>query len=236
MTNPITQMPKPEASKYKDSRKLFLVPLFLIPPNAPDDGQQLLEQYWFQIRDHVENLERSLGKVTHVYHEMIFSEAEEGLEIIDQLNPRGCFFVHAMCHSEARLEATDDRALLEEIADWQRCLGLGLLSQKVLSTALEGYQETSKRRFEHIGARIDETLKDGQAGVLFIREDHRIQFPPDIQVFYVAPPTLDALKRWIDEQARAATKRHMEAQQDTEPEQDAQPDQPVEGEQPDVEK
>ena len=61
------------------------------------------------------------------------------------------------------------------------------------------------KRYERIAARIDETLGEGESGVLFIREDHRVQFPGDVQVFYVAPRALDALKRWIDEQVRAMT-------------------------------
>ena len=79
-------------------------------------------------------------------------------------------------------------ALLEESSDWQRCIGIGLVSEVVLSTALDGYQQATKRRFEHIASRIDETLVGDEAGVLFIRDDHRVQFPSDIRVFYVAPP------------------------------------------------
>ncbi len=30
-----------------------------------------------------------------------------------------------------------------------------------------------------------------------MREGHQVQFPTDIEVFYVAPPGLDEIKRWI---------------------------------------
>ena len=39
--------------------------------------------------------------------------------------------------------------------------------------------------------------------MLFISEGHGVQFPSDIQVFFVAPPALDAVKRWINDQMRA---------------------------------
>ena len=29
-----------------------------------------------------------------------------------------------------------------------------------------------------------------------MREGHQIQFPSDIQVFYIAPPSLDEIQRW----------------------------------------
>ena len=205
MSTRITQLPKPEAEQFKGQRKLFLVPIFLISPEAPEDGQTLLESYWSEVRDHVDNLERSLGRVSHVYHEIVYQDGDDGMLVLQEMNPKGSSFVKAMCHSDARLEATEDRALVEELTDWQRCLSLGLVSQNVLSMALEGLRQALDRRFEHIAKRIDETLQEGEAGVLFIREDHRVQFPSDLKVFYVAPPSLDALKRWIGDRMRAPT-------------------------------
>jgi hypothetical protein len=59
--------------------------------------------------------------------------------------------------------------------------------------------EIGKKRNEHIARKIDETLKDNEIGILLMRENHQVQFPPDIQVFYVAPPALDEIKRWLRE-------------------------------------
>ena len=209
----LSQFPKPEASQYAGCRKLFLVPLFALPPGVPEDGAQLLERYWSEVRDHVTNLERSLGAVSHVFHETVFSEGAEGLKMVEALNPGASAFVQAMCRSTASLEATEDRDLVEENADWQRCISIGLMSQKVISAALDGYRDTTQKRFEHMGARVEQTLGEGEVGVLFVREDHHIQFPSDIQVFYVAPPGLDALKRWMDAQTRPAAQPAATTQQ-----------------------
>ncbi len=35
------QFPRPEAGQYTGRRKLFLVPLFALPPGIPEDGAQL---------------------------------------------------------------------------------------------------------------------------------------------------------------------------------------------------
>ena len=40
-----------------------------------------------------------------------------------------------------------------------------------------------------------------EIGLLLIREGHQVQFPSDIEVFYIAPPSLDAIKRWVSERA-----------------------------------
>ena len=211
MTTPLSQFPKPEAGQYTGRRKLFLVPNLAFAPGVPEEGARLLDRYWSEVRDHINSLERSLGAVSHVYHETVFSEGDEAMRLLEQLNPKGCSFIQAMLQSTARLEATEDKALVDESFDWQRCISVGLASEKVLNTALEGLQQSTQKRFEHIGSRVDETLKEGEAGVLFVREDHRVQFPSDIQVFYVAPPALDALKRWIADQMRSARQNAQEA-------------------------
>ena len=140
---------------------------------------------------------------------------------LEQLNPQGYSFIRVMIESSATLEATEDQETLkktsdrqQEASEWQRCMSFALMSQakvasKVVPIASEGYQESvkeyqeaNKRRFEYIGSRIDETLNEGEAGILFIQENHQVQFPSDLQVFYVSPPGLDAIKRWIDDQMR----------------------------------
>ena len=217
MSTRLSQMPKPDAEQYQAERKLFLVPNFFLSPDTPQDGLDLLESYWSEIRDHVENLERSLGKVSHVYHEVVYADGDEGMRTLQEMNPKGSSFIHAMCQSDAKLEATEDRALLEESSDWRRCLSAGLVSEKVLSMAMEGYQQATKGRYEHIARRIDETLQAGESSVLFISEDHSVQFPSDVKVFYVAPRSLDALKRWITDQMRPPSPPPPEQSEEAEP-------------------
>ena len=229
MTTPLSQFSKPEAEQYQGSRKLYLVPNFSFGPDAPEEALGLLERYWSEVRDHVNNLERSLGSVAHVYHETLFSDGEEGMKLLDALNPSGYSFIQAMCSSTARLEATEDRALVEESSDWQRCISVGLISEKVITLALDGLQEVTQSRYQHMSSRIDETLQEGEAAVLFVREDHRIQFPSDIQVFYVAPPALDALKRWIGDRLRSAAPPSPEPPESPEPQ---EPEQSTEAQEP----
>jgi hypothetical protein len=62
----------------------------------------------------------------------------------------------------------------------------------------QAYAEANAKRYEHIAARIDQTLLEDETGILVIRDDHRVQFPSDLQVFYVAPPALNELRKWIE--------------------------------------
>ena len=110
-----------------------------------------------------------------------------------------CYFLvwRGECQSGAQLETAEDTALAEESMDWERHLLMGFVSQKVARMVSDFFTEASIKRYEHIANRIDETLKDNEAAILFIREGHGVQFPSDIEVFSVAPPALDEIHRWL---------------------------------------
>jgi hypothetical protein len=188
---------KPSVESFGGERKLFIVPLLFWSDNAPAEYSEKFELYWQQVSDHVSRLEESLGKVQRVYHESIFVGGEEGLEILEKLNASSCGIAREKCHNGAQLEETDDRELVEESMDWERCLLLGFMSQKVARMVSESYIETSRKRYEHIAKRIDETLKAGERAILFISERHRLQFPKDAQIFSISPPALDQIHRWL---------------------------------------
>lgn len=198
MTTPLSQIPRPQADRFRDRKKLFLVPIYVMPPDGPPDGLELVERYWSEVRDSIANLERSLGPASRVYHELIYAAGEDGLAQVDMMNPQGAAFIRAMCQSTAALHALEDAELVHEHTDWQRVLSLGPASQKVFAAALEGYQSTLQARYDRISEKLSEDLSEGDAAALFIREDHRVQFPADVQVFFVAPPSLDNLKRWLE--------------------------------------
>ena len=101
------------------------------------------------------------------------------------------------CQSGAQLEAVEDEELTDESLDWERHLLLGFVSRKVAKTVSDFFLEASRKRYEYIASRIDETLEDNEVAVLFIREGHMLQFPPDLEVFSVAPPALDETRRWL---------------------------------------
>jgi hypothetical protein len=75
------------------------------------------------------------------------------------------------------------------------------MTPKVYEFVSGHYRDTLAARWAQVAARIDKSLPADGAGVLFVRSDHAIQFPPGIQVFYVSPPALDEIQRWLRERA-----------------------------------
>ena len=139
---------------------------------------------------------------------------DEGLARIGEINPHGLALIETLARSEARLEPTEDLELLYQVSDWQRCMNAGLFSQHVRETAMAGYQEAASKRYEHVSSRIDDALKPAELGIMFMGQDHRVQYPQDVQVFYVSPPALNDINRWLEDQMRRMAQQAAQQAQD----------------------
>ncbi|RJQ36461.1 MAG: hypothetical protein C4555_07485 [Dehalococcoidia bacterium] len=201
MPEELGKLEKPEAGQFAGRRKLYFIPLAAISPEGDTEYAGHFEKYWAQVGEQLAGLELKLGVIRKIYHEFIAEGGEAGVKTAGLLNPKSAAIISEQFGRGAMLEAIEDEALLGEFIDWSRCLNVGLQSEAALSAVLKYYQETGKKRNEHLAKRIDETLGAGEAGILFMREGHQLQFAKDIQVIYVAPPALDELKRWLRERA-----------------------------------
>jgi len=196
MSEQLGKIEKPEAEQFKQKRKLYLVPLIFSNDQAPPEYSEKYKLYWAQVSQHLVNLEGKIGKVNHVYHESVSLGDDEGLKVMEKLNPSSYAVAKEKCQNGAVLEATEDHEVAAESADWERFILIGFFSQRVADLATELYVEATHKRYEHIARQIDTTLKPDEVGLLFIREGHLVQFPPDIEVFSVSPPALDDIHRW----------------------------------------
>jgi len=197
MSEELGKIEKPPAEEFKRGRKLYFVPLIYGGRESTAEYVEKLNKYWSQVEKQMTDLELKLGSPNRIYHELIPVSGEDGAKVIKDLNDRSYQVVKNRLEKGAQLEATEDGELLTEFMDWSRCLAVGLQNQRVFTTVYESYAKVSKKRNEHIARHINETLKVDEIGALFMRQGHRIQFPPDIDVFYVAPPALDEINRWL---------------------------------------
>ena len=197
MAKKLGKIEKPSAEEFKKGRKLYFVPLLYYGKESPTEYQEKFNKYWGQVENQMSDLKLKLGKVNKIYHELVPVGGDDGIKVIKELNNKSYQIIKDGLDKDAQLEATEDSNLLTEFMDWSRCLVVGLQNRKVFTKVSESYTEASKNRNEHIARQIDETLKADEIGVLFMREGHQVQFPSDIQVFYVAPPALDEIRRWL---------------------------------------
>ena len=197
MAKKLAKIEKPPVEKYSKGRKLLFVPLLFSPPDPEDDFVERARKYWDEVESHITNLESKLGSVNKVFHELVPVGGEEGSKVIEELNSASYQIVRARLDKGAKVQPVEDIGLLTEFMDWSRCLAVGLQNQKVLTKVYKSYSEVHSRRNKDIAKKIDKTLKEEDIGILLMREGHQVQFPTDIEVFYVAPPGLDEIKRWI---------------------------------------
>jgi hypothetical protein len=202
MSEPLGKIERLEAERFKQGKKLYLVPLVYSGGEAPDEYKEKCGRYWQEVAEHLANLASKIGEVDRIYHESIFQSGEDGMRVMEKLNPGSYQIAKTECGSGAVFEAVEEKELLEEVMDWQRCLMLGFMSDKVASKLSEFYVDATRKRNEFMTKKISETLKDDEAGLLFIREEHLLQFPSDVEVFSIFPPALDEIHRWYRDQAR----------------------------------
>ncbi len=212
MAQELGRIQRPSASQYDGRRKLLLVPLVYGPQADNPEGAAVLQNYWEQMQTQVDALETALGGLQHIYHESLTVGGDEGLEQLGAADQRSHGFVAGKTNSGAVLEATEDMDVLLETLDLQRCMMIPLASTSVASKLQEWHSDSNRQRYEHIASQIDSTLGENETGLLMISERHQVQFPNDIEVFYVSPPALDEYRRWIQnwmeqQQAAAAAER-----------------------------
>lgn len=215
MSEELGKIEKPAVEEYREGRKLFFVPLIFAPPGIPLEFLEKVNRYWDEVDSHVTNLESKLGTVKKIFHELVPAGDEEGSKAIEEINDASYQIVRRRLEKEAKLQPIEDVDLLTEFMDWSRCLAVGLQNQKVFTKVYEFYLEVQKRRNEDIAKKLDETLEDGESGILLMREGHQVQFPSDIQVLYVAPPSLDEINRWLrdrEEEARTQPEKESKPQ------------------------
>ena len=199
MTQELGRIERPSAEDYQGKRKLLLVPNLYYPQILEEDGTAILNRYWEQTRAQISSLETVLGPVKHIYHGSVAEGGDEGVKGLEAGETPSLAIIMEKCQSGATLEATEDADVLRENLDLQRCLMLPLSSEQVAVELREWFNDSVRRRYEHISARIDETLGENEVGLLVINERHQVQFPSDMVVFFVAPPALDEFRRWLDD-------------------------------------
>ena len=197
MSEEVGKIERPSIEEFRSRRKLYFIPLIFSPKRSQADLLERVNRYWDQVETHVANLEAKLGNINKIYHELIPVGGEDGAKAIKELNKGSHQIIKARLKKGAGLQQVEDGEILAEFMDWGRCLAIGLQSQNVIVRAYEFYSEAQRKRNDYIAKQIDETLQDGDIGLVLMMEGHQVQFPSDVQVFYVSPPGLDEVKRWI---------------------------------------
>lgn len=198
MGNEITG--KADAAQFRGKRKLLLIP-YVMQLEAEEELEVLVEQYWSEAVAQIQKLEASLGSTRYLFHEGVLGIDGTPESVITRANPAGAVALGKLLNAGATLVATEDHEILAETLDLHRCLSVIQISQVVAQRLTEWFEDCRQRRYAHIATRINATLNLGESAAIVLAPDHRVQFDSDIEVVYIAPPSLDRINRWMRERS-----------------------------------
>lgn len=219
MAEELGKIEKPAVEEFKVGRKLFFIPLIFPSKELPQDFQDKYNRYWEQVESQIAGLEAKLGTVNRIFHELVPEKGEEAALTLSTLNAGSLRIIRIRMENGASFESTEDSEILSELMDWSRCLSLGLQSKEVFSKVYSYYTETNNKRQDIVSKKINDSLKENEIGILVMAEGHHIQFQPDINIFYIAPPALDEIKRWLrdyEAKSKEAPEKEHPAEQSNE--------------------
>ena len=189
---------KASSGEFAGKRKLLLIP-YVAAVREDQELKELVAAYWAEAAEQVRKLEASFGEVRHLFHEGSVGGGDEAVNVLEEGNPAGFPHLRQMLDRGASLEPTEDVEVLRETLDLHRCMLVVQASQQVRDRLVEWLEEARTRRYSAIAERVGERIGDNGVAVLVISPDHRVQFPSDVEVVYVAPPSLDRISRWMRE-------------------------------------
>jgi len=193
------QIEKPRTESFTGKRKLYCVSNIYPVYDPPDDFKELFDRYWNEVDQQIEKLEAA-GKVKKIFCEMVYTQKEEIMEILGRFNERVRQIVKKKVEEGGTLLPLEDKEIFGPYIDWGNCLRV-VSTQEVFTKILDYYTELATKRLQHILSMIDKNLGEEEAGLLILKDEDRshLQFPGDIEVFLVTPPSYDDITRWFRE-------------------------------------
>lgn len=200
-----------EGSVSHTGRKLYLIPMVLTiaSQDVPEGYNEKVEAFWRQTAEHVRRLEARFGAVRKVYHESVSAaDADAALKTLERANAPAFVLIDRKVKLGAQWISIEEAGLLQEVVDWSRCLAV--VDSPAVARQLSGFlRDANQKRNAAMAERIDASLGDDEAGLLILAQDHAVQFPPDVRVFYVCPPSLDEINRLLREAAAKEKKAEV---------------------------
>jgi hypothetical protein len=200
------QISKPNIEDYIGKKKLYCVANIYVIEDAPDDYKELVNKYWDEVMQQIEKIEAA-GKIKKIFCELIYQQGDEALNLVGKINERLSRIIREKLDEGVTLLPLESKEIFGPYTDWGNCLRV-VFTREVFTRILEFYTEISEKRLQHIMSTIESNLLEAEAGMLVMKDEDRIklQFPKDIEVFLITPPSYDDIIRWFREKPGRSSK------------------------------
>ena len=193
------QIQRPNVDEFGDKRKLYCVANIYPIEDAPDDYKELVNKYWDEVVLQIEKLENA-GRARKIFCELISEKSDEAVNLLNKINERVYRAIKQRMDEGDTLIPLESNEIFGPYTDWGNCLRV-VFTKEVFTKVLEFFVEASEKRAAHIVKLIDDNLAEAEAGLLIMKDEDRarLQFPKDIEVFLITPPSYDDIVRWLRE-------------------------------------
>jgi hypothetical protein len=200
------QIQRPDVEEFRGKRKLYCVANICPIEDAPKDFTELLNKYWDEVVRQLEKIENA-GKAGKIFCELISEQSEQEIGILNKINERSYQIIKQRLDQGDTLIPLERKEIFGPYTDWGNCLRV-VFTKEVFTKVLGFFMEFSEKRSQHILKVIDDNLAEAEAGLLIMKDEDRakLQFPKDIEVFLITPPSYDDILRWLrDKLAKKTT-------------------------------
>lgn len=193
----IGRLEKPHKDTFAGKKKLYCVPNVIHFKDLPEEYIQLSNRYWSDVFAQIDKLETA-WEIQKIFCENIYISGDEALNVLEKTNQKAFEIIKRKTEKGASLIPLEDKQLLGVFIDWRNCLGVVRVPE-VFKKVYDFYIEALNKRVEHIQNTILHNLEECEASLLVMEDEIRakLQFPAEIEVFLVRPPSYDDVIRWI---------------------------------------
>ena len=217
----IGKINKAEFGNIMTKRKAYLVTILPDVQSAPKEYAEKIGRYWQAVDDQISQLESKAGTVKKILVEGVIGRGADAELMLKQSTPSALRIIRSRTSSGAILESYEDQELFEQMIDFGRCLQIGLISKSVSDMIVTKYQEIAEQRLNYQKKIVDEVVLDNEA-LLLLGSNTQNTLPSDFEKFFISPPELDEISRWINENNKTLNSSNQEADQKSETKQSSE--------------
>lgn len=216
---------KPEAKSFKARRKLYVVPTLPFEELAMQFNldNARIEKFWDEVRERIDYLASTYGNIGTIYVEGINDDENAGMDFFQKYGKDSSHYklIKSLVENGAKLKGIDkdehirrsrllfdeySKSFLPEIKE----LHEGFFGRDIDFEGWRNYlvkkiQETQEEMNRIISKLIGEMPED-TSGVLIITDERPVEYPQDMDVFMVQPPSFDEIARSIRDLSREELK------------------------------
>jgi len=205
------QISRPNAEDFVGRKKLYCVASIYDIEDAPDEYKKLADKYWDEVTGQIEKIEAA-GRIKKIFCEMISEESDNALDLLAKIHKQIPAIIKKKRAEGGSLIPLESEEILGPYTDWGNCLRV-VFSRDVFTRVLEFYHESAEKRLNHILNIIENNLAEAEAGLLIMKAEDRakLQFPNDIEIFLITPPSYDDILRWVRDRMTERMSKKEEA-------------------------